>query len=593
MNPTSTSAGRGDAANGIGDSTVERSTTHATKPDSDRGVAPGVASEQGSANAALPRSAVIWSYALTVGRFVMTGVVTIFMTSYLQPADYGVMALAMVWVTFAQTLALHGTGQAVIQRDEVDQSHLDAAFWTTVGGSLLLAALFAVAAPLWAALNGTPKLVPVCLILSPAILLNALVVVPDAILRRQLKFQTLSLRVLIAGILSGIAGIAAAVNGYGVWALVIQQMVLTTFGAIAVWAAVPWRPGFRHVGRALRDIRSYSLHSLSGFFAYFISSRSDALLLGPVFGPVAIGLYRFASRITAMVNEVAVSGLSQVSMPHLSRLAPDRERFADAVARILRGGTLIALPAFGILFAVGPWLLAWIGPQWTDASPGFQMLCLGSAALAVTAIVSAILQAAGRPGTVATIGWCTAVTTIASMFAAGRVYASHSARTEVLAISVTYTVIQGLSVVLGVVVMFRSVLRSPLWAGLRPSLPPTAAGLAAAVTGLAIQHLFAGGDPFAGLVLAGGSSSVVAAVVLFTTDAEVFAQVRLVCGRTIRTLRGNGKRRDGVARASAVEVAGPGRREQRGRHRLQQTNGRPRGSATPTEPISVSNAPDQ
>jgi len=70
------------------------------------------------------------------------------------------MALAMVWVTFAQTLALHGTGQAIIQRDEVDESHYDAAFWTTVGGSLLLAAVFAGVAPFLAKINGTPQLTP-------------------------------------------------------------------------------------------------------------------------------------------------------------------------------------------------------------------------------------------------------------------------------------------------------------------------------------------------------------------------------------------------------------------------------------------------
>jgi PST family polysaccharide transporter len=425
-------------------------------------------------------------------------------------------------------------------------------------------------------LNGTPQLVPVCLILSPAILLNALVVVPDAILRRQLKFQTLSLRVLIAGLLSGGAGIAAAVHGYGVWALVIQQMVLTSFSAIAVWAAVPWRPGFRHVGRALRDIRSYSLHSLSGFFAYFLSSRSDALLLGPIFGPVAIGLYRFASRITDMVNEVAVSGLSQVSMPHLSRLVTDRERFTEAVGRILRSGTLIALPAFGILFAAGPWLLAWIGPQWTPASPAFQMLCLGSAAVAVTAIVSAILQAAGRPGAVAMIGWCTAATTIAFMFAAGRAYASHSPRTQVLAIAVTYTVIQSFAMVLGVVIMFRRVLSLPLWAGLRPSLPPAAAGIAAAVTGLAIQHSFEGADPFAGLVLAGGSSTVAAALVLLATDAQALSQVRIVCGRAFRTIRGNVRPLNNAHRQANVAVSDQDRRGPRGRHRLQQTKPRRR-----------------
>lgn len=500
----------------------------------------------------LPKSAVLWSYLLTVGRLATTGVVTIFMASYLLPADYGVMALAMVWVTFAQTLALHGTGQAVIQREHVDESHFDAAFWTTVGGSTLLALIFAGVAPFWAHLTGTPELVPVCFALAPAIVLNALVVVPDAILRRALRFRTLSLRVLIAGILSGIAGVLAAVNGMGVWALVVQQMVLTTFSAIAVWAAVPWRPRFRRIGPALREIRSYSLHSLSGFFAGFLSERTDALLLGPIFGPVAIGLYRFASRITDMVNDVAVGGLGQVSMPHLSRFAAERDAFAKAVARIMHVGALLALPLFGILFVTAPWLLTWIGPQWADAVPAFRALCIGSAAGAIGAVLGAVLQAAGRPGSIAAIGWCTAIATIGLMVAVGRVYSSHPPREQVFAIAVTYAAIQTLSLLAALIVVYGRLVRISMYAGLRPSLPAAAASLAAVAAGFLVQPLIHGVHPFVGLVVTGTAATIAGALVLIAVDREIAERVQ----HLIRSKRLVGTRHRGRHTLAAARAAG-------------------------------------
>jgi PST family polysaccharide transporter len=548
--PTAADWTAADSAEVVQPPAVSANTDPATAESVEADPATPDSAEEHSADK-LPKSAVLWSYLLTVGRLATTGIVTIFMAAYLLPADYGVMALAMVWVTFAQTLALHGTGQAVIQREEVDESHFDAAFWTTVSGSTLLALIFAGVAPFWARLTGTPELVPVCFALAPAIVLNALVVVPDAILRRALRFRTLSLRVLIAGILSGVAGVLAAVNGMGVWALVVQQMVLTTFSAVAVWAAVPWRPRFRRIGPALREIRSYSLHSVSGFFAGFLSERTDALLLGPIFGPVAIGLYRFASRITDMVNDVAVGGLGQVSMPHLSRFAAERDAFAKAVARIMHAGALLALPLFGILFVTAPWLLTWIGPQWADAVPAFRALCIGSAAGAIGAILGAVLQAAGRPGTIAAIGWCTAVATAGLMFAVGRGYSSHPPREQVFAIAVTYAAIQTLSLLAALVVVYGRLVRISIYAGLRPSLPAAAASGAAVAAGFLVQPLIHGVHPFVGLVVTGAAATVAGSLVLIAADREVAERVGpLIGSRHLVGARRRGRHSMAGARAA-------------------------------------------
>ena len=139
---------------------------------------PGGVEAQGRAPIHAPRSALLWSYGLTIGRFGVTAVVTVVMASFLDPRTYGVMALAMVWVGFAQMLTLHGPAQAVIQRHEVSARHFDAAFWTTMIGAVALAAIFAGAAPLWARVNGTSELVYVCWALAPAIVLNGLVASP-------------------------------------------------------------------------------------------------------------------------------------------------------------------------------------------------------------------------------------------------------------------------------------------------------------------------------------------------------------------------------------------------------------------------------
>jgi len=128
------------------------------------------------------------------------------------------MALAMVWVTFRKRWLCTAPARPSSSVTRSTKSHYDAAFWTTVGGSLLLAAVFAGVAPFLAKINGTPQLTQVCLALAPAILLNSLVVVPDAILRREMRFRTLSHprpdRRLRSAVRSAWVG---AIIGWGVW----------------------------------------------------------------------------------------------------------------------------------------------------------------------------------------------------------------------------------------------------------------------------------------------------------------------------------------------------------------------------------------
>jgi PST family polysaccharide transporter len=478
-------------------------------------------------------TAVVWSYVLTLGRFTTTALVTFVMAAYLSPRAYGVMALAMVWVTFAQSLALHGPVQAVIQRKEITDRHFDAAFWTTLGGSTVLAGIFAAAAPIWASLNGAPELTTVCLWLAPSIVLNALIVVPDAIMQRNLLFKRLSMRVLIGGLISGVVGVTAAVAGAGVWALVAQQITQTSVSAILVWVAVPWRPRRGPILQALRDIRSYSLHSVSGFFANFFATRSDALLMGTYFGPVAIGYYRFAIRLTSTVNDAATGGLSQLSLPHLSRYAADRKAFAEQLGRVMHGGSLIALPAFGILIPCSRDLLAFIGPQWAESRPALIVLCVAGTCIGVGTILGAAIQAAGRPGIIAAMGWTQAVITGTALVTIGIHYRHGAQTTQVFAIALAYMVLAILDLIASVIIAFRVILKQPAWPAVVPSLPALFASLVAIAAGFAVDRLswVDSAAPFVGLVIIGLCSGVAAAAVLLAFDRDVRVRAVKILGR--------------------------------------------------------------
>ncbi|GAB7043507.1 lipopolysaccharide biosynthesis protein [Catenuloplanes niger JCM 9533] len=464
----------------------------------------------------------IWSYVLTGGNFAVTGVVTFVMAAFVPPAEFGVMALALVWVTFAQMLMQHGPAQAVIQREDVTDRHFDAAFWSTLGLATVFAGLLAAIAPLWALWNGTPRLAYVCWALAPVIVLNALAVLPDAILRRRMDMKRISLRVLTVASISGVLGVGAAVAGLGVWAYAVQQITMSALTVAVVWTVTEWRPRRGGIGPALRDLRRFSLHSLSEVTAFFVSSRIDALVMGAFFGPAAIGLYRFAVRIVEMVNSVAAGGIGQVSLADLSRLTDDRAAFGRRLGQFLHAAALIMYPALGVLAATAGPLLRLVGEEWEPAAGALRVLCATGAITMIGSILTPAVQAAGRPGVGAVIGWVEAAAAATSIVAVGLWMRDAPVPTQVLAIAWTVFAVQGtMTLVYAWVALYR-VLRLKARTVLLPSLPPFAAGLTALGTGLLVESLLPGDTHVVlGLLLTGCAAVATVVILLLALDPRL------------------------------------------------------------------------
>ena len=124
----------------------------------------------------------------------MTTVLTFVLAGMLGPRAFGLIAMALVFVGFVEMLLQQGLMPAIVQRKELRAEHADTAFWCVCAAALVLTAVLAVAAPFWGALNGVPELTAVVWALAPLVPIQALVVVQEALLRRDLEFKSLALR---------------------------------------------------------------------------------------------------------------------------------------------------------------------------------------------------------------------------------------------------------------------------------------------------------------------------------------------------------------------------------------------------------------
>lgn len=353
------------------------------------------------ATGSLGRAAVrglAWTMLRSVSSRLVGSIVFVVLARLLDPQSFGIVALASVFVVLLTILVESGFGEAVIQRKELTRRDLDTAFWVNNATGVGLALLMAGSAGLLSTLFDQPELAPVLRALSPVLILAALACIPQALLRRELRFRELALRGFAATVAGGAVGVAMALAGLGVWSLVGQIVANVVVGTAMLWLTCTWRPG-RAVSRSsFVELFRFGVNVLGERMAFFASRRSDDFLIGVVLGPVALGLYTAAYRLLLLMTEMMIWTIEGVAFPLFSRLQGDAERTKRAFYAVTQLSAAVAIPAFLALAVFAPELIRVVfGPQWTGAIPVMQVLALVGIPHAVTHWHKSLLNAAGRP----------------------------------------------------------------------------------------------------------------------------------------------------------------------------------------------------
>ncbi len=322
-------------------------------------------------NAAQVVAGLGWSAGATlvnaVGQFVFLAV----LARLLDPATFGLLAMAGIALRFSSFFAQLGFAQALIQKPELGPADHTAALVMALALGLAFCAATAVAAPAFAAYFRAPELVGVLVVLAVSLPLGAVGGLPMALLRRAGQFKRIAfIEVLSFTLGYGAVGMACASGGLGVWSLVaaaLAQHVLTlVLGFACARYTVAWplkRASFRHLWGF------GATYSLVGFLE-FLSANVESLFLGRVFGAAALGTFNRAVALVNLPVEQAVTAVNKVLFPALASMQNDRSRLADGFEMLLLGvGLLSTALACGIAAAAPDVVALLLGPKWAEAAP--------------------------------------------------------------------------------------------------------------------------------------------------------------------------------------------------------------------------------
>jgi lipopolysaccharide exporter len=423
-----------------------------------------------------------WTYgASMVGSLLQVGY-TAAMGRLLSPVDFGVLAIALVFLRFGQYFAQMGVGPALIQSPTMNERKVRTAFAMNLVLSTAVTFLFVAIAGLAQNLLDDPSVVPVVRVMALGMVLGGLGTTAESLLRRELRFRRLAINQLLSFTIGYLlVGLSLAILGAGVWSLVAAHLSQTALNSILCFAARP------HPVRGGWDRReSVLLISFGGrvsviSFTEFLGTSLDTLLIGRLAGGAALGQYNRAYLLVNLPLERLMQGVETVLFPAFSQIQDERERLGRVYRSALGVAAAVLIPvATGMAVASEALVRVVLGPQWTVAGQVLPFLAI-SAVGGLLALLGAIIsEATADLNRKLALQSAHVVVLVVLLFAAGP---------DLLMLAAAVATAQCVRII-GYFALMRRSLGTTMPEHLRILAPAMVTGLTIAVVGTAVDRFF-------------------------------------------------------------------------------------------------------
>lgn len=348
---------------------------------------------------------IIWSVANQIGLQILTVIFTAVLSRLLLPSDFGLIAMVTLATGFLVVLRDFGFGAALVQKKEVSQEEYSSVFWLNVIVGSFLSILIWLSAPFIASFYSEPALEGITKSLSFTFLLTSAGIVLNNILIKQMEFKQIFYRSLLSTLVSGIATIILALNGFGYWALIAQVYFNTISNLLFTYSKVRWRPSFLFKKKLIKDMMPFSLPLIGNQSLNYWTRNVDNLLIGKVFGSADLAFYNRAYSLMLLPVKQITGTITKVLFPSFSLIQDDIEQIRRIYFKVSGVIALLAFPLMTYLFVMGKEVILLLyGETWLRTVPIFKILCLLGMLQSIGALIGNVFISQGKTGLLMRIG---------------------------------------------------------------------------------------------------------------------------------------------------------------------------------------------
>ena len=338
----------------------------------------------------------VWTAFQKYSKMIIQFVSGIILARLLTPYDYGCIGMLSIFMVLADSFIDGGFGSALIQKKRPTQEDYSTIFWWNLGMAALMYAILFISAPAIARFYNIPILCAVLRVNGLVLFTHALNLIQRNQLKKKLNFKLLSIVTIVVTIINLSITIVLAYKGFGVWALVAQNLIGSALYSLIFWFYVKWRPLWIFSWQSFKELFGFGFYMFLTHLINNFSGQIQGLLIGKKYNPMTMGYYSKASGTEQLASHSISAIMSQVTYPLFAEVQDDKVALSNMIKRLSMTLSYLTFPLMFILvLCAKPLFVLLYSDRWLQSIPYFQVLCFAGLA---GCLQSANLQAIAAIG---------------------------------------------------------------------------------------------------------------------------------------------------------------------------------------------------
>ena len=345
-------------------------------------------------------SGMIWTALQKYSTMIIQFISGIILARLLTPYDYGCIGMLLIFMVLAESFIDGGFGSALIQKKNPTQTDYSTIFFWNLGMSVVLYEVLYLSAPLIARFYGIPLLCDVLRVQGLVLFIYAFNIVQNNQLRKKMNFKVLSIVTIATSLTALSVTIIMAYKGFGVWALVAQNMLTAAIPAIVFWFYVRWRPRLVFSWQSFRELFSFGFYMFLTQLLNQFGHQIQGLLIGRFYNASTMGYYSKANSTERLASTSISKVMTQVTYPLYAEMQDDKAALGDMIKKITMTLSYVTFPLmFILLLCAKPLFILLYSDRWAASVPYFQVLCIAGLAYSLQSVNYQSVAAIGKSKT--------------------------------------------------------------------------------------------------------------------------------------------------------------------------------------------------
>lgn len=330
----------------------------------------------------------------TMGIQFISGII---LARLLTPYDYGCIGMLSIFMVLAETFIDGGFGSALIQKKRPTQEDYSTIFWWNLGMAFVMYVILFFSAPVISRFYDIPILCNVLRVQGFVLFIYSFNIVQRNQLKKRLNFKVLSIVTITTSIISLGVTILMAYKGFGVWALVAQNLITAAIPAIVFWFFIKWRPIWIFSKQSFKELFSFGFYMFLTHLINKFCSKLTGLLIGKLYAPTTLGYYSKAMGTEQLASHSITSVMTHVTYPLYAKAQDDLMVMSNMIRRLTMTISYITFPLMAILMLTAkPIFVLLYSDRWLASVPYFQVLCLVGLADCLQSVNTQPIAAIGK-----------------------------------------------------------------------------------------------------------------------------------------------------------------------------------------------------